>query len=649
MDNSKDKKKVCEILCGKKECPEDISKCDGKKIYKCKERKKSFIRNLNSKQLEYITSDINKNIYLNACPGSGKTEVLAIKCAYEQLLWNKKTQGYAVLTFTNSAEDEIRDRVESFMGERIQYPHYVGTFTSWIHGYIANPFLSKITLYRGNKDKDKSLKLIESSSNSDFFSIYSSKYGYVELGNIKAYEFFKDFKSDKFIYCGSRSREGNKILNQLIENDGWRYSDLNKLKLKFWKDGFYLYEDIEYLVYLLLSKNEEITSLLAKRFPLVLIDECQDLSYVQLEIIRLLMNKGSQIHLIGDLNQAIYGFRNIEPSDTLEFINELKFEELILNQNYRSCQKIVDICERIINRNSSILGCNEYKIQEPLVVFLYKKDKELDVINKFYDVVKKNNLELDNSRIIVRNNSLINKLIGIKNQVQSSNNLEDIATAVYLFIKCNDISDFKSGFLLLAKSIQKIYFKDEEHLNRNFYYKPTDIEMNEWRKLLAVVYNILKLNLKIEDYSKTWTEWKKILKEVMEKQISNLPILSEKHLNLGSIRSGYANKTLNKTLFLNNQNTCKLRTETIHGCKGMSLDAVLLFSTYQTSNSSDSGSYWRQWFDKTLIDEKNRLAYVAFSRAKYLLALAIPKTNTFSDIDMELLRNHGFKIIDEAN
>ena len=64
--------------------------------------------------------------------------------------------------------------------------------------------------------------------------------------------------------------------------------DLKKLKCKFFKKGFYLYEDIEFLVYILLLKNRDIAKFIANRFPIILIDECQDLSYIQLSDLQFL-------------------------------------------------------------------------------------------------------------------------------------------------------------------------------------------------------------------------------------------------------------------------------------------------------------------------------------------------------------------------
>lgn len=274
---------ICRVLCKKEKCPSELSACDGKQNNRCKRLGKSFILNMNAGQIDYVTSQLWKNTFLKACPGSGKTEVLAIKVAYEKEQWKLTTQGFAVLTFTNSAEKEINSRLDCYLNGKLEYPHYMGTFTSWLHGYIANPFLHKLMKYDGDERGDKNIRLIENSCTSNFLNAYSSKYQYKELGNIKAHEFFRDFKTDSYHYCGTRNRQGKEILQSLVQQDDWREMDLAKTKLKFWKSGFALYEDIEYMSNLLFEKYPEIAKLIAKRFPVIFVDECQDLSYVQLE------------------------------------------------------------------------------------------------------------------------------------------------------------------------------------------------------------------------------------------------------------------------------------------------------------------------------------------------------------------------------
>ena len=238
---------ICRVLCKKEKCNSDLSVCDGRQNRRCKQLEKSFLYNMNEGQTDYVTSKLRQNTFLEACPGSGKTEVLAIKVAYEREQWKLKTQGFAVLTFTNSAEKEINSRLDCYLNGKLEYPHYMGTFTSWLHGYIANPFLHKLMKYDGDERGDKSIRLVESSCTSDFLNAYSSKYQYKELGYIKAHEFFRDFKTDSYQYCGTRSRQGKEILQSLVQQDNWRELDLAKTKLKFWKSGFALYEDIEYM------------------------------------------------------------------------------------------------------------------------------------------------------------------------------------------------------------------------------------------------------------------------------------------------------------------------------------------------------------------------------------------------------------------
>lgn len=637
---------ICRVLCKKEKCHSELSACDGKQNSRCKQLGKSFILNMNAGQIDYVTSQLWKNTFLKACPGSGKTEVLAIKVAYEREQWKLTTQGFAVLTFTNSAEKEINSRLDCYLNGKLEYPHYMGTFTSWLHGYIANPFLHKLMKYDGDERGDKSIRLIESSCTSDFLNAYSSKYQYKELGNIKAHEFFRDFKTDSYQYCGTRSRQGKEILQSLVQQDDWREMDLAKTKLKFWKSGFALYEDIEYMSNLLFEKYPEIAELIAKRFPVIFVDECQDLSYVQLELLATLCEKGCKIHLIGDLNQAIYGFRNIEPDDTRDFIENHCFDIKLLTENYRSCQPIVVASEYVVKGQEKIVGRNFNKAGIPLVAILYTKGKEKDAVNKFHEYMLENNLNVRESRIIVRNNNLKNKLLGIKSNNQSSNNLETIAQVVYLLNRESQVSDFKMLFDMLAKSIRRTFFKTSEHLNSQFLYRPKEIESRDWKRVLFEIRNILKEAQQLNDFSVTWTEWKKRLNKLMTENVRDLPELSECTYDIGIIRKGNKDKIVEKTLFDNEEGELNYAIETIHGCKGMSLDAVLFLSSYQAGNDEHSGGYWKQWFDRVDIGEENRLAYVAFSRARYFLALGIPKPRNFSDADRKILLDAGFEIVE---
>lgn len=80
---------------------------------------------------------------------------------------------------------------------------------------------------------------------------------------------------------------------------------------------------------------------LARRYPVIFIDECQDLSFAQLRIIKSLHLLGMRFHFVGDLNQSIYGFRRSEPALVKQFIEELAFKSCDLTANCRSGQGVM--------------------------------------------------------------------------------------------------------------------------------------------------------------------------------------------------------------------------------------------------------------------------------------------------------------------
>ena len=126
----------------------------------CNEYGKCRIAEKSEPQFNYAFSEIDKNIFLKACPGSGKTEVVGLKTAYEIKNWDKEVGGIAVLTFTNNAADVISERVTQFAGIEIMHPHFIGTFDSWLHGYIAHPFGHFLTKYKG-QNGDYSIRVLD--------------------------------------------------------------------------------------------------------------------------------------------------------------------------------------------------------------------------------------------------------------------------------------------------------------------------------------------------------------------------------------------------------------------------------------------------------------------------------------------------------
>ncbi len=147
---------ICSVLCNAADIQNCPHKCNGK----CKLLGECRIEEKTDEQLDYILSPIDKCIYLEACAGSGKTEVLGMKAAYEILRWQSQNTGIAVLTFTNDATDTIANRISTFYRRAIPSNHYIGTFSSFVHGHIAQRF--GYMFYRSQPEiEDKSFRVVD--------------------------------------------------------------------------------------------------------------------------------------------------------------------------------------------------------------------------------------------------------------------------------------------------------------------------------------------------------------------------------------------------------------------------------------------------------------------------------------------------------
>lgn len=648
-----DRTSLFEILCGCHSAPAELGICKGKLNSKCLNSGFCCIKHLSEQQITYILENAASDIYLNACPGSGKTEVVGVKTAYEINRWNARYAGIAILTFTNSAENELLFRVSSYLGHQVKYPHFLGTFSSWLHGYIANPFLELETGYHDKLNLDNSIRVIDTDCTSNFLCSFQTQYTYKELGNIKANEFHITEKAETPVIYDGMYRNGQVILNGCLQTGTWRSRELVELKKKFWKSGFATYEDIEYLSCKLLRNNPDIAACLAKRFPLVIVDECQDLSFSQLQILYALHTHGTKLHFVGDLDQSIYKFRNIDPIETKGFIEQLAMKELPLVENYRSCQAIVNASSATLCKPQKfIVGKIEQKVGVPLVALLYQQGQEQQVLKIFETLVNEGQLSLENSRVIVRNNNLREKLLGRKvSSMLTINTIEEYARFLYLHSIDSSVNGFRTAIRILARALQRTFFSESVYSGFNQLSKPNELDGRQWQTIINGVRKQLLSKEVLFNFGITWSQWKVNLKSVLENltiATTDIPLLYDRPVNLGRIRSGESKGIVLEAFDNTRNDSIPCDIETIHSCKGMSLDAVLFMSTYKRSHEQESGSHWYDWFasDSSSINEGNRLAYVSFSRARHLLVLGIPNppSSKLNSSQLQLLVHAGFRI-----
>jgi len=635
---------------------DDICKPSDCSLYP-RDHKKCRIVEKTEKQLDYVLSSITDNIFLKACPGSGKTEVIGLKAAYEFQLWKQRNSGIAILTFTNNAADTIRERVQQFAGiGKAAYPHFIGTIDSWLHGYLAHPFGYLNTGYEDEKG-DRSIKVVEDDISEGWINNYRCKTNYYfedKKGKLK----FIPLYANKIRFDVENRRWEIKIpgsskyfsdehyfaswaFQKFISDKPWLTLECMRkgfleAKQKFLQDGYGTYHDIEYICYQLLQKHTNITQRLSRRFPFIIIDECQDLSWIQLEIFNFLKQYRGLLHIVGDLNQAIYEFKKVDPKKVESFISNNNFSQLNLSDNFRSCQPIVNLCQKIV-QGDYVIGKESLPHHEPCIYFQYKKDKLSVLPNQFEQHLKKLGISIEKSVILARGWSTVYKLYALDKE-QAGKPQFQMAMAIYFWSKeNNELED--EALKCLGKFIAKKYFKDK-HRNSRQYYCPSIVDSPmRWRFFLSgILSEIFKNNCDMNDLCKTWVDWAGCVRKQFNQIANNcLSILQSVDSSFEKIDgrsfkvpNGLGRKKVIDTLILSNENSTKIQITTIHKVKGKTFDAVLLVSSPDARGAK--GGYWGEWLEDVNA-ESARFSYVASSRPRRLLAWAIPETKDLTEIE----------------
>lgn len=606
-------------MCGKPKSinPEECWNKNELKSSSCFERCRIHEKSL--EQLEYVASSITDNVFLKACPGSGKTEVVALKTAFELSKWDS-VGGIVVLSFTQNAAEVITKRVGELVG-KVGYPHFIGTLDSWLLRYIANPFSHNFTNYEG-KNGDKSIRLVDSSSKAGFLNSFQTKYSYLRQ-KIQANSFYWNAEIGSHLFSSGDNTLDKALLGEFSSAVQWQTNDLWDTKKTFWKAGFATYQDVEYFAHILISTCEDFRNVVAKRFPFVIVDECQDLSWIQMEILRHLKESGTTLHFVGDVQQAIYEFKDVEPTKVVEFVNKNQFEKLELSQNFRSNQSIVDVCQRIVN-NSDVKGRQLLIFENPCICVIYKKEDLAKLSSWFQEFVISLGLSIEKSAVVARGWSTVRKLRHCGND-EMKNIQQKIAAAIYLWSK-NDKTVRLEALSYMGAFVAN-HFLQSSNVSKSKCYCPDTCSPIKWRVFLSKVLDECKLS-NLADLTVTWTAWAKSIKQqIHEMLLKHRHVLEEevivdfKQCNFIALR-GESSTPVLKTIgdkFAGDHSS--IRTTTIHQVKGETLEAIMVVSAQNKQGTSDG--HWTQWLENTS-SEKARLAYVASSRPKHLLVWAVP-------------------------
>lgn len=277
--------------------------------------------------------------------GSGKTRVITLRIAY--LIAEKGVAPYNILavTFTNKAAGEMRERVKGFLeGQSLQSAPLIATFHSLCVRilrqdieHLQEGYKKSFTIYDtsdsqkvikacvkdiGMDEKQLSARVVQSAisaskNRGEDFEMYASSVEYTDERKAAIARVFKMYEE--------RLNNANAL-------------DFDDLLIKTVK---------------LLRVSAEVREKYNDKFKYILVDEYQDTNSIQFALISFLTEKQQNICVVGDDAQSIYGFRGADIANILSFEKHFPNAKVImLEQNYRSTQTILDVADAIISNNA---------------------------------------------------------------------------------------------------------------------------------------------------------------------------------------------------------------------------------------------------------------------------------------------------------
>ncbi|MDB4898042.1 MAG: helicase UvrD [Firmicutes bacterium] len=251
-------------------------------------------------QLAFLES--TASLDLQAAPGSGKTTLLALKLCLLAQTWHASLQGVCVLSHTNTAKDQIISRLKMQPAGRVllQYPHFIGTIQSFVNSFFALPYLRSRNCEIQFIDDDQyalaALDLLQKSNQFITLRYFLEKRrGGEELTQTAHFVFDEtglQVKAHKDLPFGPHTPSGKQFIG---------------LKRELGRRGYFRYADMFAFAAKYLSENPKLAESSRCRFPFVLLDEMQDTSQVQEDLItHLFPSNISVVQRVGDINQRIF-------------------------------------------------------------------------------------------------------------------------------------------------------------------------------------------------------------------------------------------------------------------------------------------------------------------------------------------------------
>lgn len=600
------------------------------------------IDKLNENQKRAV-EHLNGPCMVLAGPGSGKTRVITYRIANMVVNKGIKPTSILAISFTKASSVEMKNRALSLSKDYRMNKVTYGTFHSVFFRILR--FFVKYDLDSILDEKSKRLALkgimknlnIENADDDETVGQVINEISFVKNELMDKYDFDSEIlSSDEFI----------KTYNMYEEYK----SQINKID----------FDDMLIKTYELLLNNNQALQRVRSAYKYILVDEFQDINKVQFEVLKLIANPMNNIFVVGDEDQSIYGFRGSRPDFLLEF--EEYFEgtnKVVLDINYRSKEEIIDIANRLIEKNENryekVIKCGQGNGAQ--INYVSPEDSEEEAVFIAKDIleeIKKDYVEYSDFAVIYRTNIQSRALVDVFMDMRIPFVVKDSIITIYDHWAAQDILAYlriglnpqnnKDWVRIINKPFRYIskdnvnMVKDESDfinalINKcNLHPKQVktindlDIDLSYLKTLNpknAISY--IRTSLDYDRYILDYCTNRKIktngLIEILnelESSATNFKNIKDYLEHIDRVKSELVD---NK----NNKNTDGVIFTTMHSAKGLEFKNVYIIGANEGTIPHEK-SYEIEDDEKKIeqIEEERRLMYVAITRAEENLYISSP-------------------------
>lgn len=332
--------------------------------------------------------EYRENLLLTACPGSGKTTTLIAKLVQELEDVRGTSRAICCITYTNTAVEEIEHRTL----EQLCSGDEQNVAVSTIHAFCLNEIIRPFGWLRPGFRANRKVLTRDDPSFEEIARFAAEKVNFFDL---KA----KDFEAFESISLNA----AGELIGMALQNEVVR-----RAAPFYWKrcdDLDYVdFGTIVYEAYQLLRHHPMIGRALGAKYAWFLIDEFQDTSELQIEILSLLFFAGrSKFFIVGDLAQSIYGFAGARPELVMPFAELIGARtDMSLSGNYRSGPSIIANAEALFPRNPAMTAEGIEKDSFILPELVKDRSNFAAIMERFLPKLAENEIPFGDATILCR-------------------------------------------------------------------------------------------------------------------------------------------------------------------------------------------------------------------------------------------------------